>query len=104
MTFTFTFLQDNSNLGLYQDTLLFMMAFLFDIFIPCFCKQTFSIQKMAQWSELTSFKLTKSKKNRIFLSSSNFEILVKTLLDFCFFFILYLSLGPVTVTRGGAVG
>ena len=81
-----------------------MMAFLFDIFIPCFCKQTFSIQKMAQWSELTSFKLTKSKKNRIFLSSSNFEILVKTLLDFCFFFILYLSLGPVTVTRGGAVG
>ena len=58
--------------------------------------------------DLTSFKLTKSKKNRIFLSSSNFEILVKTLLDlfwvFFYFFISYLSLGPVTVTRGSDVG
>ena len=53
--------------------------------------------------DLTSFKLTKSKKNRIFLSSSNFEILVKTLLDL-FFFFPYLSLGPVTVTRGSDVG
>lgn len=43
-----------------------------------------------------------SKRNRIFLSSSNFEILVKALIAL-FFWITYPSPGPITVTRGSDV-